>query len=104
MRDSLSATERSKNRVVIACMRSIAEEARLADGAGAGQPASQVPQAAWQAVRGHGWHFVCFGILVIAALARLFDLESKPLHHDEGVNGYFLLILLRSGVYRYDPA
>jgi len=35
---------------------------------------------------------------------RLFDLTAKPLHHDEGVNAYFLERLFRQGVYRYDPA
>ena len=28
----------------------------------------------------------------------------KPLHHDEGVNGYFLITLFREGVYKYDPS
>ena len=26
------------------------------------------------------------------------------MHHDEGVNGHFLTILFREGVYKYDPA
>jgi len=44
--------------------------------------------------------------IVIAAAAglRLYDLTLKPLHHDEGVNGFFLLGLFREGVYRYNPA
>jgi uncharacterized protein (TIGR03663 family) len=41
--------------------------------------------------------------MVEAALLRLYDLELKPLHHDEGVNGFFLTRLFRSGVYQYDP-
>ena len=40
-----------------------------------------------------------FGAFVIRAVA----LELRPMHHDEGVNGHFLLGLLRSGNYRYDP-
>src|SRR6185295_912080 len=28
----------------------------------------------------------------------------KPLHHDEGVNGFFLMDLFRKGEYHYDPA
>jgi uncharacterized protein (TIGR03663 family) len=44
-------------------------------------------------------------LAVIAALVlRFYLLELKPLHHDEGVNSYFLLNLARSGKYAYDPA
>ncbi len=43
-------------------------------------------------------------IFVIAAILRLYDLDLVPLHHDEGVNGNFLVRLVREGNYRYDPA
>jgi uncharacterized protein (TIGR03663 family) len=43
-------------------------------------------------------------ILALAAFVRLYMLELKPLHHDEGVNGFFLTNLYREGVYHYDPA
>jgi uncharacterized protein (TIGR03663 family) len=43
-------------------------------------------------------------VLVAATWLRLYALALKPLHHDEGVNGLFLLRLFREGVYRYDPA
>ena len=39
-----------------------------------------------------------------ALFLRLWDLELKPLHHDEGVNGWFLLRLLTDHFYHYDPA
>lgn len=42
-------------------------------------------------------------MLVAAAILRLFDLTLKPLHHDEGVNGLFLVSLVRNGYYHYDP-
>ena len=42
--------------------------------------------------------------MVAAVLLRALALELRPLHHDEGVNGHFLLALLRSGSYRYDPS
>ena len=42
-------------------------------------------------------------IFVIAAVLRLYDLNLVPLHHDEGVNGNFLLQLVREGKYFYDP-
>jgi uncharacterized protein (TIGR03663 family) len=46
------------------------------------------------------------GILVtlIAAFWRFYELTLKPLHHDEGVNGYFLVTLFRDGLYKYDPS
>jgi len=43
-------------------------------------------------------------ITAIAAFVRFFWLALKPLHHDEGVNGFFLTNLVRDGIYKYDPA
>jgi uncharacterized protein (TIGR03663 family) len=43
-------------------------------------------------------------LLATATWLRLYALALKPLHHDEGVNGFFLLRLFREGVYRYDAA
>lgn len=44
-------------------------------------------------------------VAVLAGSAlRLYNLTLNPLHHDEGVNGFFMLNLVRRGVYRYDPA
>ena len=43
-------------------------------------------------------------IVGLASYLRFIDLELKPLHHDEGVNGFFLETLHRSGIYRYDPS
>jgi uncharacterized protein (TIGR03663 family) len=42
-------------------------------------------------------------ILVAAAFLRLYHLTLVPLHHDEGVNGNFLVRLVREGYYHYDP-
>ncbi|HEV2707275.1 MAG TPA: flippase activity-associated protein Agl23 [Pyrinomonadaceae bacterium] len=42
-------------------------------------------------------------ILLAAALLRVVALELKPLHHDEGVNAFFLTDLLTKGEYRYNP-
>lgn len=46
-----------------------------------------------------------FYILAVAAaiFLRFYLLEIKPLHHDEGVNSFFLLNLANKGEYRYDP-
>jgi len=43
-------------------------------------------------------------ILLAATLLRLLFLTEKPLHHDEGVNGVFLVNLFRTGFYHYDPS
>jgi uncharacterized protein (TIGR03663 family) len=50
--------------------------------------------------------FLIGGAIVtfIATFLRFFMIELKPLHHDEGVNGYFLLELFRKGTYQYDPS
>jgi uncharacterized protein (TIGR03663 family) len=50
------------------------------------------------------WLVGCFVITAIATFVRFYDLALKPLHHDEGVNGFFLTTLFREGVYKYDPA
>ncbi len=50
------------------------------------------------------WLLNCSLITAIATFLRFFWLELKPLHHDEGVNGYFLTNLFRDGKYQYDPA
>lgn len=43
-------------------------------------------------------------VLATAIFLRFYDLWLKPFHHDEGVNGFFLLNLFRNGVYKYDPS
>lgn len=50
------------------------------------------------------WLIAAAAILLVAACLRLYALELKPFHHDEGVNGFFLTNLVRNGVYRYDPS
>ena len=42
-------------------------------------------------------------ILAAAALLRLFALDLKPPHFDEGVNGWFLDQMTRTGFFHYDP-
>ncbi len=49
------------------------------------------------------WVIACLAILGLAAFLRFYDLDLVPLHHDEGVNGNFLVRLVRDGHYRYDP-
>jgi uncharacterized protein (TIGR03663 family) len=51
------------------------------------------------------WRAAILYVAAAAVLLRLFELDLKPFHHDEGVNGYFLLNLVRPPhTYRYDPA
>lgn len=49
------------------------------------------------------WLIACAAVMLVAALVRLYQLELRPMHHDEGVNGFFLNNLIRTGVFRYDP-
>ena len=46
---------------------------------------------------------IAAGILLIALVLRVLWLEDKPPHFDEGVNGYFVDQITRTGFYHYDP-
>ena len=43
------------------------------------------------------WRIGVIAIFLIAAVLRLYDLNLVPLHHDEGVNGNFLVRLVSEG-------
>lgn len=59
------------------------------------EPAGPLSDRAW---------WIASGSIVLAgAFLRLFKLTMVPLHHDEGVNGNFLVTLVRQGKYFYDP-
>ena len=49
------------------------------------------------------WQISAAAIIALGAVLRLFSLTLVPLHHDEGVNGNFLVSLVRNGTYTYDP-
>ena len=73
--------------------------------AGRGKAAAQAPDAPVEAaISERTWLIACAAILLVAAFLRLYDLNLVPLHHDEGVNGNFLVRLVREGAYHYDPA
>lgn len=57
-----------------------------------------------EANESRAWIYAAYLVVAVAAILRVYDLALKPLHHDEGVNGFFLLDLFRHGVYRYNPA
>lgn len=56
-----------------------------------------------EAIPENVWRIGIIIIFLIAAGLRLYDLNLVPLHHDEGVNGNFLVRLVREGYYQYDP-
>ena len=49
------------------------------------------------------WRIGAIVIFLIGAVLRFYNLNLVPLHHDEGVNGNFLVRLVREGFYQYDP-
>lgn len=54
-------------------------------------------------ISNRGWRIASASVLLIGAFLRLYHLNLVPLHHDEGVNGNFLVTLVRNGTYHYDP-
>ena len=44
-----------------------------------------------------------WAIVALGALLRLLLLGIKPPHFDEGINGWFVDQMRRTGFYRYDP-
>src|SRR4029079_524520 len=68
-------------------------------------PTNAEPRAGRTHLERAWWRIAAVWILIVSALARFYALDLKPLHHDEGVNGFFLTNLIKSSVgYRYDPA
>jgi uncharacterized protein (TIGR03663 family) len=64
----------------------------------------QEPATSEERLPENTWRIGVIVIFLIAAGLRLYDLNLVPLHHDEGVNGNFLVRLVREGSYQYDPA
>lgn len=52
-------------------------------------------------VRGIAW---TAAILILAAVLRLWALDNKPPHFDEGINGWFADRMKTTGYYDYDPS
>jgi uncharacterized protein (TIGR03663 family) len=42
-------------------------------------------------------------LLLVLVIARFYDLEIRPPHHDEAVNGWFVDGMFKKGFYQYDP-
>jgi uncharacterized protein (TIGR03663 family) len=69
-----------------------------------GRTVAQASEVPVEVMSQRAWWLAAAVILLVAAILRLYDLNLVPLHHDEGVNGNFLVRLVREGYYHYDPA
>ncbi|MFV0337114.1 MAG: glycosyltransferase family 39 protein [Chthoniobacterales bacterium] len=49
------------------------------------------------------WRLAVIGILLLAVVLRLWALDSKPAHFDEGVNGWFADQIRIHGHFSYNP-
>ena len=79
------------------------KKARKAAVAEEKQPVLVTPALTLPEIPQNVWRIGVIVIFVIAAALRMYDLNLVPLHHDEGVNGNFLVRLVREGAYQYDP-
>ncbi len=68
-----------------------------------GPPKSPAEPAVSTDLSQRNWLIASIAILIVGAFLRLYDLALVPLHHDEGVNGNFLIPLVRNGNYQYNP-
>src|SRR5688572_21138203 len=51
------------------------------------------------------WSLCGIVIVAVAVVLRLYQLDLKPLHHDEGVNGLFMMSLVQPPyTFTYNPA
>lgn len=66
-------------------------------------PAAAVSSSFFAAQPRRHWRWLALAILALAALLRLWQLDLRPPHFDEGVNGMFTDRMLTSGYYKYDP-
>ncbi|HEV2763535.1 MAG TPA: flippase activity-associated protein Agl23, partial [Pyrinomonadaceae bacterium] len=79
------------------------EETRRAGAPAKGATADERPEPRGGEIPERAWRAGFVAVVAVAALLRFVYLELNPLHHDEGVNGWFLTRLVRDGVYAYDP-
>ena len=78
------------------------QKRRASEEAGRRGASTPEPESAFD-IPERAWTYASAAILLLAFALRVYALEMKPLHHDEGVNGFFLTNLLRQGRYAYDP-
>jgi uncharacterized protein (TIGR03663 family) len=70
---------------------------------GKGQVKSAPEPVRFEDISNRTWLIAAIVIVSVAFFLRVYDLNLVPLHHDEGVNGNFLVTLVRKGIYHYDP-
>ncbi|HLZ21449.1 MAG TPA: flippase activity-associated protein Agl23 [Ktedonobacterales bacterium] len=65
----------------------------------------ELPGAIWAKLRNYSPEQYCwFGVLLLAAILRFWDLGGKPLHHDESMHAYFSLSFANDPAsYAYNP-
>ena len=61
-------------------------------------------ESKWRNMDDRTWFRAACWITALAAFLRFFMLLLRPVHHDEGVNGWMLTNLIRDNVYKYDPS
>ncbi len=74
---------------------------RIGDGGKWGRQMRSIGRRVWVHLSKLPWIEIL--ILAVAAGLRLWLIELKPPHFDEGVNGWFIDEMTRTGFYRYDP-
>ncbi|MGQ0761267.1 MAG: flippase activity-associated protein Agl23 [Acidobacteriota bacterium] len=67
------------------------------------RPATSASDGLAEEISTQAFRISAGAILIIGAALRFFQLALVPMHHDEGVNGNFLVSLVRNGTYTYDP-
>src|SRR3954447_9571804 len=63
-------------------------------------PVEEARRRAWR-IPALAWPEIA--IIAVALLLRFTLLDIKPAHFDEGVNGFFVDQMTRTGSYHYDP-
>ncbi|HYH85589.1 MAG TPA: flippase activity-associated protein Agl23 [Pyrinomonadaceae bacterium] len=106
-RASISSTKRnrkkSKGKAQETWGASSSEKRQAATSEKRRTPDAPPPSEAAYEIPERAWLVASIVILMVATALRVNALDLKPMHHDEGVNGFFLTNLLQQGAYRYDP-
>lgn len=59
---------------------------------------------AWHMKKSDSWHWSLSLPAVVWLFLLLYALGLRPPHHDEGVNGWYIMQMWRQGFFRYDPS
>ncbi len=103
---SEAAEQQSENQDQISEASNLKSEKKSKKTAANGQESVQYPEIEkkWRNMDDQTWFRSAIGITVFGAFLRYFMLLLRPVHHDEGVNGWMLTNLLRDNKYQYDPS